>query len=632
MTLKKGDLLTVGILLAGTMLTMLNQTALNPALPVIMADLGIDAVTVQWLVSAYSLANAIVIPLSAFLLGRFSVRRLFIGAICLFMAGTVIAMLAPSFWFILLGRILQAFGAGVTMPMMFSVILLIFPREKRGSAMGIVTLAMCFAPAIGPTVSGLLLGAVGWRGLFACVCALALLVVGAAVFKLRTSLQFDPTSFDKVSVVLCAAGLLCLLYGFSTISSTSSWLLTIGLMLAGIVLLALFVLRQKRLEVPLLNMDVLKVRNFRVTVVIAMVLQGTLISLNVVMPLYIQGTCGYPAVATGLAMMPGALLGGAASILAGRLFDRYGARKCVVPGILLVFAGTGCLLFLQADTSIYIIAIAYTVFPVAQHFTQTPMNTWGVNSLDDRVIQHGNALMNTLNQVAASLMTALLVSATAFGSTMSPAATPQMQGLDGQHLAFAILAAISALAAVVIIAFVKDRSSEPSAEASFVRESIPAGSSLGLGSPAGTAMNADPYYLLASATIKDAIGMLVERKTGGMPVVDDAMHVVGFISDGDIMKYLGQREDRMLDASLMMFRASDTEPFDERLRDLLDLKVTDLATSKVVMIDRETPMEAACTLLARNRLKKLPVTESGKLVGTLSRADVIRGTMSQMLA
>lgn len=631
MSIKRKDLITVGVLLFGTILTMLNQTALNPALPVIMSDFGVNEVTVQWLVSAYSLANAVTIPLSAYLLGRFSVKRLFLGALILFTAGTIIGAAAPGFWIILVGRIFQAVGAGITMPMMFSVILLTFPREKRGSAMGIVTLAMCFAPAIGPILSGLLLAATGWRGLFLVICCLALLIIAIGAGKIDTDISFSRTSFDKPSVFLCAAGLLSLLYGFSTFSSASNTAVTIALMALGILLLGAFVRRQGKLEVPLLKIDVLKVRDFRVAIIIAMILQGTLISLNVIMPLYIQNTMGYPPLVTGLAMMPGALLGGAASIVAGRLFDRIGVRKCVVPGIIFVFVGTTSLLLLDLDAGILFIALIYTIFPVAQHFTQTPMNTWGINSLDDKVIQHGNALTNTLNQVSASFMTALLMTVNAMGAATVPQASPQVQRLTGQHYAFGFLSVISLAAVLVIIIFVRDRRGEASGKAAFVRESLPAGGSITLGSSAGSVMNTEPYYLLDTATVADAIKMLIEKKTGGLPIVDEDKRIKGFITDGDIMKYLGRNDGMMFDNALMIYRISDLEPFEQRIEELMKLNAADIAASKVISIDEETPMEAACTLFSRYHIKKLPVTREGRLTGTLSRADVVRSTMGRLV-
>ena len=170
-------LVMVGVLLVGVLLAVLNQTLLSPALPAIMGDLQVDATTVQWLTSGYSLVEAVVIPLSAYLIGRFSTRQLFISAFALFTAGSLAAAVAPNFWVLLLGRVLQASCTGMSMPMVFTVILLVFPREKRGTAMGVIGLIIGFAPAVGPSVAGLLVDSVGWRALFAIVTVLSVVVI-----------------------------------------------------------------------------------------------------------------------------------------------------------------------------------------------------------------------------------------------------------------------------------------------------------------------------------------------------------------------------------------------------------------------------------------------------------------------
>ena len=261
MGLTRNQVVIVAILLAGATLVVLNQTLLSPAYPSIMADLQADATTVQWLTSAYSLVEAIAIPLSAFLIGRFPTRKLFIAGVSVFALGSLMAAFSPFFGILLLGRIFQAAATGVVMPMVFTVILLIFPREKRGSAMGIVSLVIGFAPAVGPSLSGLLVESVGWRSLFMLVTALAVLIVVLAIVFLKSYGEFEPTSFDKPSVALCSLGLLGLLYGLATITSATNIAIPIALIVAGAILLTFFVRRQLRLEVPLLKVDVLKSRS-----------------------------------------------------------------------------------------------------------------------------------------------------------------------------------------------------------------------------------------------------------------------------------------------------------------------------------------------------------------------------------
>lgn len=159
----------IAVLLVGAFLVVLNQTLLTPALPTIMDNLNVSATTVQWLTSGYALVEAVIIPLNAYLIGRFSTRKLFIGGMLLFTAGSALCAGAPSFPFLLLGRVMQACAAGVVMPMVFALILLIFPRENRGVGMGLVGLIISFAPAMGPSVSGVLVDSIGWRAQFVLV-------------------------------------------------------------------------------------------------------------------------------------------------------------------------------------------------------------------------------------------------------------------------------------------------------------------------------------------------------------------------------------------------------------------------------------------------------------------------------
>ena len=201
------DLTMVAVFLTGTLLAVLNQTLLSPALPLIMKDMGVDATTAQWLTSGYSLVEAVVIPMSAYLIGRFTTRQFFIDAISLFAAGSITAALAPNFWFLLVGRVLQALCTGMAMPMVMTVILLVFPREKRGTATGIIGLIIGFAPAVGPSVAGFLVDAVRWRVLFGIVAVLAVTVIALSAITLRNYGNFDRLSLDPLSVVLATIGL-----------------------------------------------------------------------------------------------------------------------------------------------------------------------------------------------------------------------------------------------------------------------------------------------------------------------------------------------------------------------------------------------------------------------------------------
>lgn len=631
MGLTRNQFVIVAILLAGATLVVLNQTLLSPAFPSIMADLQVDATTVQWLTSAYSLVEAIVIPLSAYLVGRFPTRKLFIAGVSVFAIGSLLAAFAPFFGVLLLGRIFQAASTGVVMPMVFTVILLVFPREKRGSAMGIVSLVIGFAPAVGPSVSGLLVESIGWRSLFVLVAILAVVIVIAATIFLKSYGEFEPTSFDKPSVALCSLGLLGLLYGLATITSSSNIAVPVALIVVGAILLALFVRRQLSLEVPLLKVDVLKSHRYAIVVALVALLQAALVGTGVLLPIYLQNLLGVSALETGLIMLPGAVLGAIMGFFAGRLFDRFGARRVAIPGALVSAIGGCGLVGFQLDSPIPYIIVIYTCLGVGMQALVTPLNTWGINSLDNRVIQHANALQNTLNQVGASLGTAILVSLSATSTFLFPEMPALEQAMAGDRIAFVFTAFIMIVMLLVIVFKVKDGKKEPSAaeRANALRMPTKADDHIAV----DLAMNKQPYFVHSSDSIREVAQILATNKTSGVPVVDDHMKVIGFISDGDIMKYIGRSEGAVLDATLMLYRATDDENFMQRVAELLDLNVMRIATKGAISVESGSELDEACRLLAEKRIKKAPVVnEDGTLVGSLSRSDVIRSTMANLAA
>ena len=638
----------VAVLLAGTLLAVLNQTLLSPALPSIMGDLGVDATTVQWLTSGYSLVEAVVIPLSAFLIGRFSTRQLFISAFIIFALGSLAAALAPNFWVLLLGRVLQAVCTGMSMPMVFTVILLIFPREKRGTAMGVIGLIIGFAPAIGPSVAGLLVDTVGWRALFAITTALAVVVVALSIAVLRNYGDFKRTTFDVPSVVLSSLGLVSLLYGLSTFSSSQNLIVTLALIVVGLILLGLYVRRQLVLPEPMIKVSILGTRKYAIAVIVIVIVQAALMGTGVITPLYIQGVLGFSATMSGIAMLPGALIGALMGLVSGRLFDRFGIRRVVIPGVIVAVIGASGLARLGIDSNFINLTITYTVLVVGLQFTMTPLNTWGVNSLDNSVIQHAQGLSNTLNQVAASLGTAVLVSISALAPAVAPEAAPLEQAYLGDHMAFITTFVLMCVAGVVILIFARDpRRAGTAAVGDEARGGTAEGAELTdyaagfdgvtvdatrAESPADPytnycakdAMTREPVCVSTDTKMREVIRIMAANDTSGLPVVDAKGDLVGFISDGDVASYLGKNEIAFFDASINLYRFTDDEAMKQRLKDLLELDVASIATKRVISVDEDAPIEEVCRVLAEKRIKKVPVVHDGRLVGTLSRRNIVR--------
>lgn len=640
MGLTRTQMVMVVVFLAGTVFAVLNQTLLSPALPTIMADLHVDATTVQWLTSGYSLTEAVIIPFAAYFIGRFSTRQLFLGGMTLFTLGSLCAALAPSFPILLLGRVLQAVGTGSVMPMVFTVILLIFPREKRGTAMGIISLVIGFAPAVGPSLAGLLIDSVGWRALFIIVTALSALIVIVGLIVLKNYGDFKRVTFDPLSVALTTVGLVCLLYGLSTFSSSSNLALTGALIVVGAVLMVVYVRRQLKLETPMLQVGILRTRRYAITVIVIVIVQAALMGTGVIIPLYIQSVLGNSATVSGVAMLPGAVLGAIMSFFAGRLFDRYGVRRMVIPGGIVMLLGAAGMSLLGIDTNIAIVAVAYTVLVVGLQAIMTPLNTWGVNSLDNSVIQHAQGVSNTLNQIAGAFGTALLVSLSALSPALAPSASAHEQLYLGQHIAFCAMTALLAIAFIVVCALVKDKPAKKAADAAGAagagaaedtRGDAASATQAADGSAAAPgiytvayAMDPDPVSVSDQAPMRDVVRIMAEADTSGVPVVNDAGEVVGFVSDGDVAAYLGKNELSFFDPSFTLIRFADSTDFKARLEDLLELSVMNVATHHAITVQDTDSIDEACHILAERRIKKVPVVRDGKLVGTLSRRNIIR--------
>ena len=610
----------IAVLLVGAFLVVLNQTLLTPALPTIMSNLNVNATTVQWLTSGYALVEAVIIPLNAYLIGRFSTRRLFIGGMLLFAAGSASCAAASSFPFLLLGRVMQACAAGVVMPMVFALILLIFPRENRGVGMGLVGLIISFAPAMGPSVSGILVDSIGWRAQFILVVGLALCVVIAATLALKKFEGFERTTFDGLSVVLVAVGMVCLLYGISTSTSSPTPVMPAVLIVVGIGVIVLFFRRQQKLDNPILQVQVLRHREFLIITIIILFLEGVLIGGSVLFPLYIQNALQASATVSGLIMLPGALVGAFFGLLSGKLFDKYGVRGISVTGALVLLAGGIGYVLLGNATPLLITCVAYTVVTLGIQALITPLNTWGINSLPNIELPHGNAIVATIEQVGSSLGTAFVVSLTALSSLYATSETPAAEvSYIGCHFAFMGMLLLIAVIAILILVFVRDKKATYSATA------LEAGAMPGIDRPwlVADIMNANPSTLPATAKIRDAIAIMQETETNGVPLVDDADKVVGFLSDGDILKFLSRHESSQTDGVSYIIML-ETDSFQERIRTVYDLDAMRLATKSVITVDADEQADLAFRTLADKKIKKAPVVKDGKLVGTLSRRNIMK--------
>ena len=443
----------IAVLLSGAFVAILNQTLLATALPHIMADLQLDANTAQWLQSVFMLVNGIMIPITAFLIERFTTRALFLTAMTIFGLGTLMCAIAPVFYILMAGRVLQAAGAGIIMPLMQTIMFMIFPIEKRGSAMGMFGLVIAFAPAIGPTLSGLIVDHFPWRSLFYIILPIVILDIIFAYLLLKNVTNRTFPKLDILSIVLSTLGFGGLLYGFST-AGNSGWtsMQVVLSLLIGALALVWFIFRQLKLEQPILEFRVFKYSVFTITTVLGMVLFIAMIGAAVILPLMMQNMLGFSALESGLALLPGALLMGIMSPITGRLFDKFGARWLSIIGVtILVITTFMFAVFTEETTFTYIAAVnAIRMFGISM--VMMPVTTAGLNQLPTKLIPHGTAMNNTMRQVAGSVGTALLVTVMTSNSIPDQGVAGMLHGVN---ISF-IVAAIFAVIALIMAFFIKN--------------------------------------------------------------------------------------------------------------------------------------------------------------------------------
>lgn len=401
----------VAILMVGSFCTVLNQTLLNTAFPTLMRTFNITASDVQWLTTGFLLVNGIMIPITAWMINKFSSKKLYLFAMTVFLVGTITCFVAPTFSVLLIGRLVQAAGVGISMPLLQNIMYTIYPPERRGAAMGMVGIVIALAPALGPTLSGWVIDHYSWRQLFGIVIPIVLLVLVLSFFLMRSVISLSNPKIDFLSVVLSTIGFGSLLYGFSSVGN-KGWgsFEVIGFILVGAVVLAFFVWRQLHIENPLLELRVFKSPIFTLAAILSGVTNMAMIGVSMVVPMYIQNIRGESAFHSGLMLLPGALVIGIMNPITGAIFDKHGAKRLATIGMFILTCATVPFAFLTDNTPIAYIIILYGVRMFGISMVMMPVTTSGMNSLPAKLISHGTAVNNTFRQVASSIGTAILIS------------------------------------------------------------------------------------------------------------------------------------------------------------------------------------------------------------------------------
>jgi DHA2 family lincomycin resistance protein-like MFS transporter len=454
------------VLVGATFVVILNETIMVNAIPRLMHDLDVTARSAQWLSTAFMLTLAVVIPMTGWFLQRVTTRRAFALALGLFITGTVLATAAWSFPVLLAARIVQASGTAVMMPLLMTTLMTIVQPHQRGKVMGNVTLTMAVAPALGPAVSGVLLQLGSWRWIFAVVVPIAVGMLLVGLRKLTNVGEPQDGAIDWPSVVLAALGFGTFVYGLSQIgvdADVAGGLPAIPTLVVGAVLVAVFVWRQLRLQrtdTPLLDLRTLNVRPFAVSLALMCLAFMALMGVMITLPLFLQSVSGLSPLTTGLLLMPGGLVMGLLGPRVGALFDQYGARVLVVPGAALLLGVLAGLATIGTATPAWWLLTLHVLMSVALAMIFTPVFTTGLGALPPNLYSHGSAVLGTLQQVAAAIGTAVVVTVLSVRSaTLAASGADPVSALSGGIQLGMVFAAFTGVGVLVLAFFVPGRES-----------------------------------------------------------------------------------------------------------------------------------------------------------------------------
>lgn len=617
----KSFVMLLSVLYGSAFLAGFNENLVNMALLSIMADYSVDSVTAQWLVTGYMIVATVVVTCMAFLYRRFHLRTLFFSAAALSIVGSIMGLVAGSFEVLFVARLVQAVGTGIFIPLMMNTILVVTPKSKLGAFMSVGSCMITFGPAFAPVVCGALVTAFGWHSIFV-VPIVAMAVLAVLGFFFVKNLETSEAHLDVLSVVLSAVVLTALSFGLAQL--TIDVVVAAVSLVVAVVLGVAFVIRQLRCTNPLIDLAPFKNRAFWPALLLTTVAMMSMFSMSVLLPLYFEGAAGMTAFVAGLLILVPVLANAGSTLVGGRIMDKHGEWPLLPLGFGGIAVGFVALAVASPTLSIPLVFAASLVMYVAVGFIFSPSQTAGLRVLPPQQNPFGVALMTTFVQIAACIGPSLYIGIMSSQqvSVLSQGGTATQATAEGFAIAMVVAAVIAALG--FVLSFVYARAARArAAQQAAAREAAPQ-------SVLASIMETKPYTLPAAASVGEVMRAFMDYKVGGLPLVDEAGHPAGFVSDGDIMRYLADRHPLITGAYSLMEAAND-QSFDDRLRELMALPAQVIATDKVIALDAGSTLEEACTLLAERRLKKVPVVRDGSIVGTVNRSDVLRYAMDTCL-
>jgi len=454
--------LVIGLLLVSTFVVFLNETIMSVAIPHLMNDLGVTATAAQWLTTAFLLTMAVVIPVTGFLLQRLNTRPIFLLAMTIFTIGTLVCAVSPGLELLVFGRVVQAVGTAIMMPLLMTTVMTLVPPEGRGKTMGNISIVMAVAPAIGPTIGGFILANFEWRWMFFIMLpiALAALALGAVRIRNVSTPRYAP--LDLVSVILSALAFGGLVYGLSSLgegaehgSAVPAW----APIAVGIVAMAVFAWRQIGLQdedKALLDLRTLGHVNYTLALATMAIAMVALLGSAILLPIYTQNVLGLNTLETGMLLLPGGLAMGLLGPVVGRLYDRLGPKPLLIPGVVTVSAVMWALTLVDQHTPVWAVLAGHVVLSLGLAFAFTPLFTASMSSVPMPLYSHASAILGSVQQVAGAAGIALFVAVmTIRSAALAAAGAEGVDALAGGIQAGFLCGAVISLFMVVAALFVR---------------------------------------------------------------------------------------------------------------------------------------------------------------------------------
>lgn len=462
--------LVIALLLVSTFVVFLNETIMSVAIQPLMTDLGVTASAAQWLTTAFLLTMAVVIPITGFLLQRINTRPIYMLAMSIFSVGTLVCAVAPGLELLVFGRVVQAIGTAIMMPLLMTTVMTLVPPEARGKVMGNISIVMSVAPAVGPTIGGFILTHLDWRWMFILVLPISLgaLALGAAMMKNVSEPRSTPLDF--ISVILSALAFGGIVYGLSGFGeaahASDGGISPFVPLVIGLVAMVVFAWRQFSLrDKALLDLRAFAITNYSLSVAMMAVAMMALFGVIILLPLFLQNVLGLDPLQVGMMLLPGSLVMGLLGPVIGRLYDRWGTTRLLVPGTLLLSLVLWGFTLLSGETPVWLIIAAHVVMSIGLALMFTPLFTASLSSLPPSLYSHGSAILGSVQQVAGAAGVALFVALMTIQSEALAAAGAERAVAvgGGVQVAFLCAAAISLLP-IVFAFFVKKPPAQPGME------------------------------------------------------------------------------------------------------------------------------------------------------------------------